>query len=73
MSENDPTTGGRFQQAGRKMDDAADKVEQQLADAIKYLNDEVVPKVRDGSTKALRTAAQKLAELADYMEKHKTK
>ncbi len=73
MSEKDPTAGGRFQQAGRKMDDAADKVEQQLADAIKYLNDEVVPKVRSGSTRALRTAADKLAKLADYMEQHKTK
>ena len=72
VSETDPS-GRRFERAGRKMDDAAGRVEQQLADAIQYLNDEVVPKVRDGSTKALRTAADKLAKLADYMEKHKTK
>ena len=71
MTEKD-STGRRFERAGRKMDAAADRVQSELADAIKYLNDEVVPKVRSGSTKALRTAAQKLAELADYMEKHKT-
>ncbi len=72
MSEND-STGRRFERAGRKMDNAADRVQQELADAITYLNDEVVPKVRSGSTKALRTAAEKLAKLADYMETHKTK
>jgi hypothetical protein len=73
VSEKDSTTGRRFEQAGRKMDDAADRVQKELADAISYLNDEVVPKVRSGSTKALRVAAEKLAKLADYMEKHKTR
>ncbi len=72
MSIND-STGRRFERAGRKMDDAADRVQKELADAISYLNDEVVPKVRSGSTKALRTAAEKLAKLADYMETHKPK
>jgi hypothetical protein len=35
------------------------------------LNDEVVPAVRQHSTKALRVAAEKLAALADYMDQHK--
>ena len=64
-----------FERAGRKMDDAfesaSDRVQKELNDAIRYLNDEVVPKVRGGSTKALRTAAEKLARLADYMEQQK--
>jgi hypothetical protein len=30
----------------------------------------VVPAVRTHSTKALRTASQKLTEFADYMEQH---
>jgi hypothetical protein len=64
-----------FERAGRKMDDAfetaSDRVQQELNDAIRYLNDEVVPKVRTGSTNALRTAAEKLAKLADYMEQQK--
>jgi hypothetical protein len=34
------------------------------------LNDEVVPAVRQHSTKALRIAAEKLANLADYIEKN---
>jgi len=37
------------------------------------LNDEVVPAVRQHSTKALRVAAEKLTGLADYMEKHSPK
>ncbi len=69
----DDSTGRRFERAGRTMDDAADRVQKELAEAISYLNDEVVPKVRSGSTKALRAAAEKLAKLADYMETHKTK
>jgi hypothetical protein len=76
VSENQPA-GRRFERAGRKMDDAvgsaAERVQKELADAITYLNNEVVPKVRSGSTQALRTAADKLAKLADYMEKQKNK
>jgi hypothetical protein len=64
----------------RKMEDASARVSKTVADAterlekeipefIKYLNDEVVPAVRQHSTKALRTASVKLTELADYMEK----
>jgi hypothetical protein len=48
--------------------DAADRIEREIPEFIKYLNDEVVPAVRQHSTKALRTASQKLTELADYME-----
>ena len=51
--------------------DAADRIERELPEFIKYLNDEVVPAVRQHSTKALRTASQKLNEFADYMENQK--
>lgn len=54
----------------RKVEDAAELLERETADFIKYLNDEVVPAVRQHSTKALRVASQKLASLADYMEQH---
>jgi len=53
--------------------DAADHLEKEIPEFIKYLNDEVVPAVRTHSTKALRVASQKLAEFADYMEQHRTK
>jgi hypothetical protein len=54
----------------QKLSEAAARVEKEIPELIKYLNDEVVPTVRTHSTKALRTASQKLAEFADYMEQH---
>ena len=53
--------------------DAAHKLEKDSAEFINYLNDEVVPAVRQHSTKALRIAADKLAKLADYMDEQKQK
>ena len=51
--------------------EAAEKIEKEIPEFIKYLNDEVVPAVRTHSSKALRTAAGKLAEFADYLETHR--
>jgi septation ring formation regulator EzrA len=56
--------------AKRKLGDVADRVEKECTEVIRYMNDEVVPAVRQHSTKALRTAAEKLQELANYMEQH---
>ncbi len=50
--------------------EAAEKIEKEIPEFIKYLNDEVVPAVRQRSTKALRVASEKLSEFADYMEKN---
>jgi hypothetical protein len=55
---------------GQTINEAAERLEKEIPEFIKYLNDEVVPAVRTHSTKALRTASQKLTELADYMEQH---
>ncbi len=61
-----------FTHAGRKMDaafgQAAEQIETDVKDVIKYLNDEVVPQVRVHSSKALRVAAKELARLADFMD-----
>lgn len=54
------------------INDAADRLEKEIPEFIKYLNDEVVPAVRIQSTKALRVASQKLSEFADFMEQHPT-
>jgi hypothetical protein len=51
--------------------EAAERIEKEIPEFIKYLNDEVVPAVRQHSTKALRTASVKLIELADYLEQQK--
>ena len=52
----------------RKVEEAAERLEKESAEFIKYLNDEVVPAVRQHSTKALRIASEKLSKFADYME-----
>jgi glutamyl-tRNA reductase len=54
----------------RTINEAAERLEKEIPEFIKYLNDEVVPAVRTHSTKALRVASQKLAEFADYLERH---
>jgi hypothetical protein len=56
----------------RKVGETAERVEQEATEFIKYLNDEVVPAVREHSTKALRIASEKLNHLADYMDRHQT-
>jgi hypothetical protein len=48
--------------------EAANHVEKEAVELIAYLNDEVVPAVRQHSTKALRIAAKRLTHLADFME-----
>ena len=48
--------------------DMADRIEKDSAELIAYLNNEVVPAVRQHSTKALRIAAEKMERLADYMD-----
>jgi len=48
-------------------------LEKETAELVEYLNQEVVPAVRQHSTKALRIASEKLARLADYMETHPEK
>ena len=55
---------------GQTINEAAERLEKEIPEFIKYLNEEVVPAVRTHSTKALRTASEKLAEFADYMEQH---
>jgi len=52
------------------INEAVERLEKEIPELIKYLNDDVVPAVRTHSTKALRTASQKLAEFADYMEQN---
>lgn len=55
---------------GKKVGETAERLEKETAEFVKYLNDEVVPAVRQHSTKALRIAADKMQELANYMDQH---
>ncbi len=71
-SEKPRTSRANFEETGRKIErelqDAGRKVELETERMITYLNDEVVPAVRSKSTRALRAAAERLAQLADSME-----
>jgi F0F1-type ATP synthase membrane subunit b/b' len=53
----------------RSVANIAETVEKETAQLVTYLNDEVVPAVRSHSSKALRKAADKLSELAEFLEK----
>jgi hypothetical protein len=74
--EGDPKRKVSFENFGRKLDeefgDAARKVEQESERVISYLNDEVVPAIRNHSSKALRVAAEKLQKLAEFMDKSRS-
>ncbi len=69
-----PDTNNKTEDASarfsRTVNETTERLEKEAQQFVKYLNDEVVPQVRQHSTKALRVAAQKLQELADYMEQH---
>ncbi|HXE89788.1 MAG TPA: hypothetical protein VNK82_02380 [Terriglobales bacterium] len=53
------------------LEEVGRKVGRELGEIVNYLNNEVVPKVRTQSSQGLRTAAQKLLELADYMDRNR--
>jgi len=62
----------RFEEFGRKLDDrfaeGVPRVEEELKKVIAYLNDEVVPQVRQNSSQALRIAAEQLNRLAERLD-----
>ena len=64
-----------FQTAGERLDDllgdASARIEEETQLLIKYINDELVPAIRQGSTKALRMASEKLTKEADHIDKRR--
>lgn len=64
-----------FENFGRKVDEQFGKVGPRIEDEVKrvvtYLNDQVVPQVRQNSSSALRTAAEQLGRLADYLDQRR--
>jgi F0F1-type ATP synthase membrane subunit b/b' len=77
MTQQDgPKTKAPFERIGRKLDEefgeAAQKLEREKERVITYLNNEVVPAIRNHSSKALRTAAEQLSRLAEYMDKNRS-
>ena len=72
MNNQDPKDRRPFSTAGQKLDDVigdtVKRVEDETRQLLDYINNEVVPMVRQHSTNGLRIASDKLKELADYME-----
>ena len=56
---------------GRKLGEAERRVQEELQQVIDYLDKEVVPTVRDESSRGLRIAAEKLSKLADLMDQQR--
>ena len=62
-----------FENTGRKIDETTRRMEDELRLFIKYLNDDVVPKIRTHGSSILKSAAEQLSHLADSMgDKKKT-
>jgi len=75
VDTQNPKDRGNFQTAGQRLDsilgDASKRIEQETQQIIDYINDEVVPLIRENSSKGLHVAADKLKEFANYMDSKK--
>jgi len=69
MTEFDRKVEEASARLNRSMANLAETLEKETAELVTYLNDEVVPAVRSHSSKALRHAAGKLSEFAEFLEK----
>ena len=61
-------TGRRI---GRQLGEAERRFQKELQTVIDYLDKEVVPTVRNESSRGLRVAAEKLSKLADFMDEQR--
>lgn len=74
MSSNqEKRSSDRFASAGRKVDSAFGELDRDAERLIAYLNDEIVPAIRDHSSRGLRAAARELAKFADFLDQQTAK
>jgi len=71
MNDFNRKVGDTSARVNKSVEEATAFLERETAELIKYVNNEVVPAVRQNSTKALRIAAEKMTRLADYLEQEK--
>jgi hypothetical protein len=57
-----------FSTAGERLGDTTQRIEEETQKLIAYINDELVPAIREHSSNALRIASEKLNDAADMME-----
>ena len=70
MSTYPPPGPGAGRVADR-IDDVIDRIQFEVQQAVKYVNDAVVPQVRSESIQAMRKLSETLQNLADRMDKRK--
>jgi hypothetical protein len=72
QQHNPPPRSVRFRNVGKQVDNAVGRTSERLDEEcerlIAYLNNEVVPAVRQQSSRGLRRAAEKLSHFAEYLE-----
>ncbi|MGA7560470.1 MAG: hypothetical protein WBW01_01920 [Terriglobales bacterium] len=68
MTEFDRKVEEASARINRSVTNISETLEKETSELVTYLNDEVVPAVRTNSSKALRTAAEKLSKFADFLE-----
>ena len=72
MKKQSKTARRPFSTAGERLDDmlgdTTKRIEEETQMLIAYINDELVPAIREHSSKALRVASEKMAEAAEMME-----
>jgi hypothetical protein len=56
----------------QRVSEAGSRIEEEVRRVVNYINDEVVPEVRNNGSDALRAAAKELQKLADYMDKRRS-
>jgi hypothetical protein len=73
MDQPNDGNSSRFEEFGKKVDDRLNqgfpRAEEELKKLIAHLNDQVVPQLRQGSSQALRTVAEKLSKLAEQLDR----
>jgi len=62
-----PGPGG----VGRRIEEAVELIEAEVRRTVAFINDAVVPQVRNESIAALRTLSEKLRDLADRYDQPK--
>jgi hypothetical protein len=65
-------SNSRFEEFGKKVDERFNqvrpRVEEELKKVIVFLNDQVVPQLRQDSAQALHAAADRLRKLAEQLD-----
>jgi hypothetical protein len=66
MPDQEPRPDAR--RWGQQIQDATERVEEDLKRVVSYINNEVVPDIRHNGSQALRSAAAELQKLAQRMD-----